>query len=56
MPSCTPLRFTRWTGPGRRRLSLVDHVSFLVMRRRKVSTAFAFDPDFTSAGFQLFAA
>jgi uncharacterized protein len=38
---------------GRRRVSLVDHVSFLVMRRRQVATAFAFDPDFTSAGFVL---
>lgn len=36
-----------------RRLSLVDHVSFLVMRRRAVTTAFAFDADFTSAGFRL---
>jgi uncharacterized protein len=38
-----------------RRVSLVDHVSFLVMRRRRVATAFAFDLDFTSAGFRLFA-
>lgn len=36
-----------------RRVSLVDHISFLVMRRRQVVIAFAFDPDFTSAGFQL---
>ena len=38
----------------KRHLSLVDHISFLVMRRRDVATAFAFDPDFTSAGFRLF--
>ncbi len=38
----------------RRRVSLVDHISFLVMRRRQVVIAFAFDPYFTSAGFQLF--
>jgi uncharacterized protein len=38
----------------KRRVSLVDHISFLVMRRRHVATAFAFDPDFTSAGFGLF--
>ena len=38
----------------KRQLSLVDHISFLVMSRRHVSTAFAFDPDFTSAGFLLF--
>ena len=37
-----------------RRLSLVDHVSFLVMKRRHVDTAFAFDPDFTAAGFRSF--
>ncbi len=39
----------------KRRVSLVDHISFLVMRRRRVAVAFAFDPDFASAGFQLFA-
>lgn len=37
-----------------RHVSLVDHVSFLVMRRRRVATAFAFDRDFTSAGLRLF--
>ena len=37
-----------------RGVSLVDHVSFLVMRRRNLATAFAFDRDFTSAGLQLF--
>lgn len=41
---------------GRRHLSLVDHISFLVMTRRQVVTAFAFDPDFVSAGFTLFEA
>jgi predicted nucleic acid-binding protein len=40
---------------GRRRLSLVDHISFLVMKSRRVDTAFAFDPDFTAEGFRLFA-
>lgn len=39
---------------GKPGVSLVDHVSFLVMRRRNVKTAFAFDADFASAGFQLF--
>lgn len=38
----------------RRHVSLVDHISFLVMKRRNVATAFAFDPDFALAGFQLF--
>ena len=37
----------------KRQLSLVDHVSFLVMRRRQIDTAFAFDPDFMAAGFRL---
>ncbi len=38
----------------KRHLSLVDHISFLVMKNRDVATAFAFDPDFTSAGFRSF--
>jgi len=38
----------------KRYVSLVDHISFLVMKRRNVATAFAFDPDFAAAGFQLF--
>lgn len=37
----------------RRQVSLVDHISFLVMKRRNVATALAFDPDFETAGFQL---
>ena len=37
----------------KRHVSLVDHISFLVMNRRGVMTAFAFDPDFASAGFKL---
>jgi uncharacterized protein len=39
---------------GKRRVSLVDHVSFLVMRRRNLKTAFAFDPHFEAEGFRLF--
>jgi predicted nucleic acid-binding protein len=39
---------------GKRRVSLVDQVSFLVMRRRGVRTALAFDPDFEEEGFQVF--
>lgn len=38
----------------KRHVSLVDCISFLVMRRRGVTVAFAFDPDFNSAGFELF--
>ena len=43
-----------WKKSVKRRLSLVDHVSFLVMKRRNVATAFAFDPDFKTAGFRLY--
>lgn len=32
--------------------SLVDYVSFQVMRDRGIRRAFAFDPDFVSAGFE----
>ena len=35
-------------------VSLVDQVSFLVMRRRGVDSAFAFDRDFETAGFRLY--
>ena len=38
----------------KRQVSLVDHVSFLVMRRRVARTALAFDPDFEDEGFELF--
>ena len=31
--------------------SLVDHVSFELMRRRRIPQAFAFDRDFRAAGF-----
>ena len=39
---------------GKRQVSFVDQVSFVVMRRRAVRTALAFDPDFEEEGFQLF--
>jgi predicted nucleic acid-binding protein len=38
---------------GSRRASLVDHVSFELMRREGIRTAFAFDPDFERVGFQV---
>lgn len=37
---------------GKRDLSLVDCVSFEVMRERNLGTAFAFDPHFTEQGFR----
>jgi predicted nucleic acid-binding protein len=36
----------------RRDLSLVDHVSFTLMRHRGVDRAFAFDTHFAYAGFR----
>ena len=36
---------------GKRGISLVDCTSFIVMRRRGVQRAFAFDPDFKDQGF-----
>ena len=44
----------RLAAASRRRVSLVDHVSFIVMRSRGVDTALAFDPDFEAEGFRLF--
>ncbi|MBV8206150.1 MAG: PIN domain-containing protein [Acidobacteria bacterium] len=38
----------------KRHLSLVDHISFLVMNRRSISTAFTFDTDFAAMGFRIF--
>jgi uncharacterized protein len=36
---------------GQRGISIVDWTSFLVMRRRGIATAFAFDDDFAAQGF-----
>ena len=38
---------------GLRGVSLVDHVSFLIMENRGVREAFAFDDDFAARGFEL---
>lgn len=40
---------------NRRQLSLVDCVSFLIMRRLNLKTAFTFDPHFTEQGFEVLA-
>jgi predicted nucleic acid-binding protein len=42
-----------WLGRRRRSLSLVDAVSFVVMREQRVAEAFAFDPHFEQEGFTL---
>ena len=39
---------------GKRGISLVDYVSFLVMRRRGIKKALAFDPDFRDQGFAIY--
>ena len=45
---------TNWLSPFRdQRLSLVDAVSLEIMRREKVTHAFAFDRHFETAGFAL---
>ena len=38
---------------GRREVSLVDHVSFEHMRRRRIRTAFTLDRHFARAGFDV---
>ena len=38
---------------GRKDVSLVDWVSFELMRRAGISMAFAFDRDFAAQGFSL---
>lgn len=40
-----------WLAADRRRLSLVDVISFETMRRLQVNTAFAFDQHFAEQGF-----
>lgn len=40
-----------WRAAKRRRLSLVDCVSFALMRRDDIRAAFAFDRDFEEEGF-----
>lgn len=39
---------------GKRGVSLVDCTSFIVMRRRGIDKAFAFDPDFRDRGFTIY--
>lgn len=47
---------TAFLTAGRRELSLVDCISFLVMRQLDLRVAFAFDEDFHAQGFENFAA
>jgi predicted nucleic acid-binding protein len=51
----TPVLLTAidtWAAARRRDLSLVDVVSFLVMRREGLSHAFTLDPHFAEQGFE----
>ena len=41
-----------WLASNRRRLSLVDVISFETMRRLHINTAFAFDQHFVEQGFR----
>lgn len=44
----------RWlTGYADQRFSLTDAVTFELMRRERIASAFAFDQDFVTAGFAL---
>lgn len=42
-----------WSSLGRRKLSLVDCTSFVMMRHEKVEKVFAFDKHFTEQGFTI---
>ena len=42
-----------WLSAKQRRASLVDAASFVLMRELRIDSAFAFDPDFETAGFEL---
>ena len=46
------LAYELWLSLGRRRLSFVDCVSFVVMRHYKVGKAFGFDRHFEEQGFE----
>lgn len=42
-----------WVGIGRRDLSFVDCVSFVVMRRYEMEKVFGFDKHFAEQGFEV---
>jgi predicted nucleic acid-binding protein len=49
----TDSRCVRPPHDSRSGASFVDHVSFVLMRARGVTTAFAFDEDFARQGFNV---
>jgi predicted nucleic acid-binding protein len=42
-----------WFSLGRRKLSLVDCTSFIIMRHDKIEKVFGFDKHFTEHGFEV---
>jgi predicted nucleic acid-binding protein len=46
------LAYELWLSLGRRRLSFVDCVSFVVMRHHKIEKVFGFDRHFVEQGFE----
>ncbi|MGD1969635.1 MAG: PIN domain-containing protein [Desulfobacterales bacterium] len=47
------LAFELWLSLGRRKMSLVDCVSFITMRHYKIENTFAFDKHFEEQGFTI---
>lgn len=47
------LAYELWLSLGRRKLSFVDCVSFVAMRRYKVEKVFSFDRHFVEQGFEI---
>ena len=47
------LAFELWLGLGRRKLSLVDCVSFITMRHYELENVFGFDRHFDEQGFKI---
>ena len=47
------LAHTLWLSLGRKKVSVVDCISFITMRHHKVQTAFAFDRHFEEQGFEI---
>ena len=43
-----------WFKNGSRQLSFVDSISFVVMLKEKIDTAFTFDKHFEQAGFKIY--
>ena len=54
MPRCTRTVIDNWKRRSNRAIRLVDQVSFVLMRRLQLNTAFVFDRDFKDEGFALY--